>query len=79
LLDKKRTGQCDMKSYIGVTDNDWFAILSHKPEIGEINFYVMWRLGYLTEITALLQPVIREWSYKKANLGQEEYLRSIDI
>jgi hypothetical protein len=54
-----------MNGFFGVTDNNWFAILSHKPEIGEINFYVMWRLGYLTEITALLQPVIRECTISK--------------
>jgi hypothetical protein len=53
-----------MNGFFGVTDNDWCAILSHKPEISEINFYVMWRLGYLTEITALLQPAIREWTQR---------------
>jgi hypothetical protein len=35
-----------MNDFFGVTDNNWFMILSHKPEISEINFYVMWRLGY---------------------------------
>jgi len=27
-----------MKGYIGVTDNDWFAFLSHQPAIDEVNF-----------------------------------------
>jgi hypothetical protein len=29
----------EMKSYVGVTDNDWFAFLSQQPEIDEINFW----------------------------------------
>jgi hypothetical protein len=61
-----------MNGFFGVTDNNWFAILSHKPEIGEINFYVMWRLGYLTEITALLQPVIRECYHTKRKTCDKE-------
>jgi hypothetical protein len=27
---------CDMKCFVGVTDNDWFAFLSHQPEIDEV-------------------------------------------
>jgi len=28
-----------MKGFVGVTDNDWFAFLSHVPEIDEVNFW----------------------------------------
>jgi hypothetical protein len=61
-----------MNDFFGVTDNDWFMILSHKPEIGEINFYVMWRLGYLTEITASPKPLIRESDHTKRKTCDKE-------
>jgi putative restriction endonuclease len=28
-----------MKGSVGVTDNDWFAFLSQKPGIDEVNFW----------------------------------------
>jgi hypothetical protein len=28
-----------MKGFVGVTDNDWFAILSQQPGIDEVNFW----------------------------------------
>jgi len=28
-----------MKGFVGVTDNDWFAFLSHQPGIDEVNFW----------------------------------------
>jgi hypothetical protein len=57
-----------MKGFIGVTDNDWFAILSHKSEIGDINFYVMWRLGY---ITTSRKPAISKYYLKKWKTGDK--------
>jgi hypothetical protein len=41
-----------MKGFVGVTDNDWFAFLFQPPEIGEVDFYGVWRFGYFMEITA---------------------------
>jgi hypothetical protein len=51
-----------MNDFFGVTDNNWFMILSYKPEISEINFYVMWRLGY---ITTSRNPAISKYYLKK--------------
>ena len=28
-----------MKGFVGITDNDWFAFLSQKPDIDEVNFW----------------------------------------
>ena len=28
-----------MKDFLGITDNDWFAFLSHQPGIDEVNFW----------------------------------------
>jgi len=28
-----------MKSFVGVTDNDWFVFLSQQPGIDEVNFW----------------------------------------
>ena len=28
-----------MKGFVGVTDNDWFAFLSHQLGIDEVNFW----------------------------------------
>ena len=28
-----------MKSFFGITDNDWFAFLSQQPGIDEVNFW----------------------------------------
>jgi hypothetical protein len=28
-----------MNGFVGVTDNDWFAFLSHQPGIDEVNFW----------------------------------------
>jgi len=28
-----------MNGFVGVTDNDWFALLSQQPEIDEVNFW----------------------------------------
>jgi len=41
-----------MKGSTGVMYNDWFAFLSQQPEIGEVDFYGVWRFGYFMEITA---------------------------
>ena len=27
-----------MKGFVGITDNDWFALLSQQPGIDEVNF-----------------------------------------
>jgi hypothetical protein len=29
----------EMKGFVGVTDNEWFAFLSHQPGIDEGNFW----------------------------------------
>jgi len=34
----KRSGKYEMKGFFGVTDNVWFAFLSHQPVIDEGNF-----------------------------------------
>jgi len=35
----KRSGKYKMKGFFGVTDNVWFAFLSHQPVIDEVNFW----------------------------------------
>ena len=35
----KRPGRYEMKGFVGVTDNDWFAFLSQQPGIDEVNFW----------------------------------------
>jgi hypothetical protein len=32
----------DMRGYVGVTDNEWYAFLASRPEITQVNF---WRPG----------------------------------
>jgi hypothetical protein len=44
-----------MKGFVGVTDNDSFALLSHQPEIDEINeqlvkFLLFLLLGIMSRI-----------------------------
>jgi len=48
-----------MRCFFDVKDNDWCPFFSHQAEIGEVNFYGVWRVGYLMEITALPKPMIR--------------------
>jgi hypothetical protein len=35
----KRSGNYQMKGFVGVTDNDWCAFLSQQPGIDEVNFW----------------------------------------
>ena len=39
-----------MKSFVGVTDNDWFEFLAQQPGIGEVNF---WQSGGTSQFHAL--------------------------
>jgi hypothetical protein len=53
---------------IGITDNDWFAFLSHQKGIGEVDFLTqtilynngVWSVGYLMETTTLALRVIKD-------------------
>ncbi|OGC78433.1 MAG: restriction endonuclease [candidate division Zixibacteria bacterium RBG_16_50_21] len=42
-----------MKLWIGVTDNDWFEVVSHIPNIDEVNF---WQPGGRASTFKILQP-----------------------
>ena len=33
-----RSGKYEMKGFVGVTDNDWFAFFSHQPILDEVSF-----------------------------------------
>jgi putative restriction endonuclease len=48
-LDNKRWVH-QMKGFIGITDNEWFAFLSQQPGIDEVNF---WQPGGQTQFRSL--------------------------
>ena len=38
LLSAREFGDIPMKAYVGITDRDWFDLLSHRPQLDEVNF-----------------------------------------
>lgn len=40
-----------MKAFVGITDRDWFDLLSHRPQLDEVNF---WQPGGTNQFRALL-------------------------
>ena len=40
-----------MKTFVGITDRDWFDLLSHRPQLDEVNF---WQPGGNSQFRALL-------------------------
>jgi len=41
----QRSLRQQMKGFVGVTDNDWFAFLSQQPGIDEVNFWQPHKAG----------------------------------
>ncbi len=42
-----------MKAFVGITDRDWFDLLSRRPQLDEVNF---WQPGGNSQFRALLLP-----------------------
>ena len=44
-----------MKAFVGITDRDWFDLLSHRPQLDEVNF---WQPGGNSQFRALLPSIL---------------------
>ena len=40
-----------MKAFVGITDRNWFDLLSRRPQLDEVNF---WQLGDNSQFQAVL-------------------------
>jgi hypothetical protein len=61
-----------MKSFIGVTDNDWFAFLSQQPGIDGVNFGSLGGQALHREFS-LMNPPFGDFPSSIASFTRDEY------
>ncbi|MDD4117087.1 MAG: hypothetical protein PHI39_02610 [Kiritimatiellae bacterium] len=53
LLSTRDFGHHPMKAFVGITDRDWFDLLSRRPQLDEVNF---WQTSNLSTCQASTHP-----------------------